>query len=219
MDTLQYILNKFKIKLDRRTAMPIDLVDFNRSHFTQLLAELEFKKGVEVGVADGLFSEMLCNALPDGHIWSVDPWIVYGKHRKEQHYRDEKECKRFYQAASDRLTALPNCTMIQEFSMAAVKHFDDESLDFVYIDADHLLKSVVDDVVEWSEKVKIGGIVAGHDYTAPIPLIHVRAAVTAYTTAYKIWPFFSFGRLRSTEDKKRDRARSWMWVKEPRKWA
>jgi glycosyltransferase involved in cell wall biosynthesis len=48
--------------------------------------------------------------------------------------------------------------------MQAVTDFADESLDFVYIDGNHQLKYVVEDIVEWTKKIKKGGIIAGHDY-------------------------------------------------------
>ena len=48
--------------------------------------------------------------------------------------------------------------------MDAVKDFKDESLDFVYIDANHGYESTKEDIREWSKKVKKGGIVSGHDY-------------------------------------------------------
>jgi FkbM family methyltransferase len=37
-------------------------------------------------------------------------------------------------------------------------------LDFVYIDARHDYTSVINDLAAWTEKVKPGGIIAGHDY-------------------------------------------------------
>ena len=48
--------------------------------------------------------------------------------------------------------------------MDAVKDFADRSLDFVYIDANHEPQFVEEDIREWSKKVKVGGIVSGHDY-------------------------------------------------------
>ena len=48
--------------------------------------------------------------------------------------------------------------------MDAVVDVADESLDFVFIDADHKYVSVCEDIREWSKKVRIGGIVSGHDY-------------------------------------------------------
>lgn len=58
----------------------------------------------------------------------------------------------------------------QEDSAQAARHYQDESLDFVFIDADHSYQAVKRDIGAWLPKVKPGGIIAGHDYT-PDPFI------------------------------------------------
>lgn len=42
--------------------------------------------------------------------------------------------------------------------------FEDGSLDFVYIDADHSFEGVIQDITSWLPKMKPGGVLAGHDY-------------------------------------------------------
>ena len=42
--------------------------------------------------------------------------------------------------------------------------FEDEYFDFVFIDADHKYESVKQDIDDWYPKVRVGGILAGHDY-------------------------------------------------------
>lgn len=53
---------------------------------------------------------------------------------------------------------------IVECSYIAPKYYEDLSLDFVFIDADHSYEIVKKDITEWYPKVKIGGTIAGHDY-------------------------------------------------------
>ena len=48
----------------------------------------------------------------------------------------------------------------------AVKLFEDESLDAVFIDADHSYEAVKLDIQNWMPKVRKGGILAGHDYSS-----------------------------------------------------
>lgn len=45
------------------------------------------------------------------------------------------------------------------------KSVPDESLDFVYIDADHSYASVKRDLESWVGKVRANGFIGGHDYT------------------------------------------------------
>lgn len=63
-------------------------------------------------------------------------------------------------------------------SVRAAKAFDDESVDFVFIDGDHSEESVRSDIEAWLPKVKQGGVIAGHDYTNNWP--GVVAAVSQY---------------------------------------
>lgn len=49
-------------------------------------------------------------------------------------------------------------------SVSASKLYKDESLDFVFIDADHTYEAVLNDIHHWFPKVKHGGHIAGHDY-------------------------------------------------------
>ncbi len=64
-------------------------------------------------------------------------------------------------------------TPIRMPSVEAAKQFDDESVDFCFIDADHTEKAVREDITVWLPKVRPGGLLAGHDYHLP----GVRAAV------------------------------------------
>jgi hypothetical protein len=50
-------------------------------------------------------------------------------------------------------------------SLTAAKMFDADSLDFVFIDAEHTPEAVAHDLAAWWPKVRPGGLLAGHDYT------------------------------------------------------
>ena len=49
-------------------------------------------------------------------------------------------------------------------STEASSMFEDNSLDAVFIDANHSYEAVLDDLASWFPKVKPGGKIAGHDY-------------------------------------------------------
>jgi len=59
--------------------------------------------------------------------------------------------------------------IVRATSAAASELFADESLDFVYIDANHAYLHVLEDLRLWTPKVRSGGLVAGHDYFDAIP--------------------------------------------------
>lgn len=54
-------------------------------------------------------------------------------------------------------------------SWDAAAHYEDRSLDLVFLDADHELASVRKDIAAWTPKVRRGGIIAGHDFSHEFP--------------------------------------------------
>lgn len=55
-------------------------------------------------------------------------------------------------------------TLIKSDTHAAKDNYEDESLDFVFIDANHTYEGMMTDLVDWFPKVKKGGMIGGHDY-------------------------------------------------------
>ncbi len=49
----------------------------------------------------------------------------------------------------------------------AAKQFEDRSIDFLFVDAGHRYEDVISDLNAWFNKVKVGGIIAGHDAEHP----------------------------------------------------
>jgi len=70
------------------------------------------------------------------------------------------------------------------------------------------------DIILWLPKVKVGGIISGHDfYSNSKAQMGVREAVEAYVAQHKIFPYFLTDSQRKPHHKG-DRHSSWFWVKE-----
>jgi len=52
-------------------------------------------------------------------------------------------------------------------SLNASLCYDNETVDFVFIDASHEYEDVLADIKAWWPKIKKGGTLAGHDYNSP----------------------------------------------------
>ena len=117
--------------------------------------------GVEIGSFAGISSEVFsyfCKSLT-----CIDPWDMAFE---KENYREiiahklasaEKEFDSLVSRSS-------NIKKIKGFSNIECKKFDNESLDFVYIDGNHSNDSVKEDIACWMPKVKKGGVLLGHDY-------------------------------------------------------
>jgi len=212
MDRLNYILSKYNLGNKSRDKI-IEIPGTNRDTLARLFSELGCNIGAEMGVEQGLYSEVLCQSNPQIELFSIDAWTAYQGYR--EHVSQDK-LDGFLEITKNRLKPY-HATVIKGFSMDVVKQFRDDSLDFVYIDGNHEYQQTVNDVAEWQKKVKSGGIVAGHDYILKKgrSLMHVPYAVNGYCNSYDIYPLFILGSkndLRPPEGI-RDRSRSWFYVK------
>ena len=208
-ETLSALVAKFGLDINRKP--PIEILKINRTIMAQTLCELGFVEGAEIGVAKGEHAEILCQNNPNLHLYAVDAWSGY---RGYLDYLDGR-LQSFHREAMDRLKPY-NVTVIRKFSMEAVGDFPDNSLDFVYIDGGHDFKNVAMDICEWIKKVKIGGILYGHDFkrsTNPRLCQEVVDVVQAYTYAKGINPWFTLGERGRNDGMYREGTRSWMWVK------
>jgi hypothetical protein len=216
MITYQDIIKKYNLQY--RNEYYLEIPNMGRDQLAQLFAELGFNKGVELGVWRGEYSETLCKANPNLHLYSIDSWQLSSYEPLEQvtalnapqSYFDTK-----YREARQRLGHYPNCVIIKKDSMPALQDFEDNSLDFVYIDANHDFVNFTNDLHYWLKKVKPGGIMSGHDYCyySYKKFNHVKRVIEAYTKCYRMHPYFVLGSMNYKEGTIRDKYRSWMWIK------
>lgn len=138
-----------------------------RDHFfPRLINELKLETGVEIGVDKADFSEHILSKTDIAHYYCVDTWQDdFGSNTSMTKSRFDADGNVRYEEASTRLAEYGDRAIIlRGTSMEAVPNFNDNSLDFVYIDGDHSLEGIYDDIKAWTPKVRIGGIVSGHDY-------------------------------------------------------
>lgn len=184
---------------------PIIIDHFSRrKEFIQMLKERGAGKGVEVGTDHGKYAEQLCAGIPGLYLSCIDPWVAYTEGDKV-HTQDEVD--EIYGEAKRRLSPY-ECVLHRMISMDAVELFSDNSLDFVFIDGNHSYSYVLEDITEWTKKVKPGGIVAGHDFCEDkINGYGVVEAVTKYVNDNNISPLFIF--------RKRGLVDCWLFFKQP----
>jgi len=211
---LKHITDKYRLVVNRQYIVQIP--NMGRNDLAKLFSELGFDTGAEIGVECGLYSEVLCKANARLHLYCVDPWTAsaYEAGINAIDTKQEPYDKRHAEALS-RLAPY-NCTIIRKPSMQALSDFEDSSLDFVYIDANHDFPNFINDLHYWMKKVRVGGIVSGHDYAhfSYKKHNHVKRALQAYARSYRMIPLFIVGADEYKEGTVRDKYRSWFWVKD-----
>lgn len=166
--------------------------DLTRRDLAKVFAELAYTYGAEIGVWQGAYSIELCQANPNLRLLCVDPWLSYPE------WIDRKNSRKYAMEAiyRDACNALApyRCTIRRGLSKDVAPTIPDGSLDFVYIDGNHVYAAVMEDLTLWAPKVRRGGIVAGHDYRQyeKQPEIEVEQAVNVFTAKQGISPLVVF---------------------------
>lgn len=126
----------------------------------EIIKGIENPVGVEVGVAEGTTTEYLLQTLPSLKLFGVDSYPTYIDWNDTQPdgENNNTEMLKKVQPYLDRYNH------IYKDSDDAVARFDDESLDFVFIDGLHTYEQVLKDCQNYYPKIKKGGFIIGHDF-------------------------------------------------------
>lgn len=139
----------------------------NRNQLPKLLNSLNLTgSGVEVGVQEGIYSEILLNKSNLNKLYSIDCWKNFDK-GKYVDIANKSQMKQYYLFFKTILRLRKfgkRSKIIRKMSVEASKKFKKESLDFVYIDAQHSYGGCKEDIEAWWPNLKKGGVFAGHDY-------------------------------------------------------
>jgi len=126
------------------------------------LAAQENPQGVvvEIGVAGGHFTKQILATWPTcSRLYAVDCWGPF----EGNHLSDSDQEQRFRQVTAD-FAKHANVKIVRQYSHIAAIAIPHESVDFIYIDADHSHAAALRDLRSWYTKLKKKGIMAGHDY-------------------------------------------------------
>ena len=123
-------------------------------------------RGVEIGVCKATFSEIVLNDWGGAKYHCVDPWREFPKEEYvDMANRPQDEQDKIMAFAKARLARFGDkVEFVRKTSLEAAGEFENESLDFVYIDGQHHYEAVRDDINAWLPKLKPGGLLCGHDY-------------------------------------------------------
>jgi hypothetical protein len=196
-DQNKHICEKLRV---RRTIIPFTGWAASTRYTTipELISEFGYKVGAEIGVSKAAYTKVIFDKNPSLKMYCIDPWTRYWV------VRNQERQNRYQVMAKETLKDF-DVQFLVKTSKEALVDIADNSLDFVYIDALHDFDNVMFDIIEWSRKVRTGGMVSGHDFV----YFHdcgVIPAVEAYTRAHNINPWF-------ITNEGLPQPPSWFWVK------
>jgi hypothetical protein len=127
---------------------------------------------IEIGVWRGAYSFDIIAALNPSLFYGVDPYCLFDDYTDtpdQVEFSNQSNLDKLYSDVKMRYSQFTNAQLIRSTSADAVGRFEDNSVDFVYIDGDHTYEFVSQDIARWWPKIKPGGILSGHDYTPGNP--------------------------------------------------
>lgn len=135
------------------------LEGWHRHDVLRLLGERNELIGAELGVAGGEFSHRMVASGRFAEFFGVDM------------YADTHDVDQYKQALRRVGLRAPYKLLRMTFA-EAWDLFEDESLDFIYIDGyAHSGQEGGETIWMWAQKVKVGGLIAGDDYHSDWPLV------------------------------------------------
>ena len=130
-----------------------------RHNVVNLLESCNGNVGVELGVAKGIFSLRMMESGYFSYFFGIDAYA-------DLHDVNE------YKEVVNKIGLFSNYKLLRMTFDEAYDLFDDESLDFIYVDGcAHTGENGGKTIFDWSRKVKIGGVISGDDYHDDWPLV------------------------------------------------
>jgi hypothetical protein len=142
----------------------------------------------EIGVWNGAFSQAILDVTTPRELILIDPWDLLGEKPTAELTHHKHTDSEFMGSMRDRVAARfkdrPEVVLHQGFSAEVMATLEDDSLDWVYIDGNHLYDFVLADLQVAACKVRLGGMIAGDDFFwKRNDRFHVREAVFDFLTA------------------------------------
>lgn len=152
------LYERFIVLAKIRESLPRPMIHFAYSYFKGKPVT-----GVEIGAAEGLHAQTILKSLNIKKLFLIDPYMPYFEVKTDG--KDEvKEYIDCLPLARARLAKYKKKTVfITKFSEEATDLVPD-NLDFVYIDGNHSYESVKKDIALYYPKIKVEGLLGGHDF-------------------------------------------------------
>lgn len=130
------------------------------------------KVGAEIGTAFGGHAESILLNTDVEKLYCIDSYKHYSDSTDSFCLLNGKKYEQIeydvlYELTKERLSKFGDRQSLVRENSKSGSELVNEELDFVFIDAQHTKEAVLEDIKIWASKVKVGGIISGHDYGHP----------------------------------------------------
>lgn len=162
-----------------------------------LIKEHNWTTGAELGVQEGRTYLHLLESCSDLILTGVDLWSpnIARKTRAKNldEFNDSINYEYFQNLKKKTKKYGERAILHRMFTLEAAKIIDNNSLDFIFVDADHNYEGVYNDIKSWLPKIKDDGWILGHDINWP----SVKKAVDELIPGYIIGLDNCWGRAKT----------------------
>lgn len=148
-----------------------DVNSYGRTNeIVNIIEQNNYKSFVEVGVWRGTNIISIAKRFNSVMCYGYDSYDSL-EYSNQSFYKDDKaqilikEADIVFNHVKSESLKLKNFFLYRKSSEQGANDFEDESIDMVFIDANHSFLSVKNDINNWLPKVKKGGCLSGHDYS------------------------------------------------------
>ena len=146
---------------------PHSLIAWGSSHesIPQIINDKNYKIGAEIGCAYGGHLDSILSQTNIEKLYGIDPYLNYTEYGADLMNMQQIQMDTLFELVKSRLSYYGNrLEFIRKKSEEAYQQFENNSLDFVYIDGNHYEEYIKNDLNCWWPKIKNGGMLCGHDY-------------------------------------------------------
>lgn len=119
----------------------------------------------ELGVQAGGHAKQMMQFLRPDELHLIDCWQYQDDYEDIANVPQEKQDQIFYTAQQRMNPYSDRVTFHREFTVPAMNLFPNFYFDLVYIDANHQVDAIYNDIIACVPKMKEHGVIAGHDFS------------------------------------------------------
>ena len=151
-------------RLYKTCSSPIPVIQ-KRLDIPGILEQESMLKGAELGVLHGTFARETLERWPSAIEYVlVDLWSPQENYKDLANAAQNVQDQRMNDAISNTRQWSEKIRICRNYTTVCATRYPEEYFDYLYVDARHDRKGVLEDLDAWWPKMRADGLICGHDY-------------------------------------------------------